>query len=84
MSKQFTCKPWCVLNFGYGYRIEPCIAWLGDNSSIPQEMNRANAYLIAAAPDMYDTLVSLHGALASVPLLQAEIEKVLKKARGEE
>lgn len=43
----------------------------------------ANAQLIAAAPEMYELLKQLYGALASVPLLQVEIEKVLKKARGE-
>ena len=44
----------------------------------------ANAALIKAAPEMYLMLEQLHGALASVPLLQGEIEKLLKKARGEE
>jgi hypothetical protein len=49
----------------------------------PVEMN-ANATLIAAAPDMYRMLEQLHGALKSVPILQGEIEEVLKRARGEE
>jgi len=43
----------------------------------------ANAYLIAAAPEMYELLDRLKDTLASVPLLQSEIENVLKKARGE-
>lgn len=43
----------------------------------------ANAALIAAAPEMYRMLEQLHGVLSSVPLLQGEIEAVLKKARGD-
>ena len=45
---------------------------------------KANAHLIAAAPEMYRMLEQLHGTLSKVPVLQREIEKVLKKARGEE
>lgn len=41
-----------------------------------------NDALIEAAPEMYRMLKQLHGVLASVPLLQGEIEAVLKKARG--
>lgn len=47
------------------------------------ENDLAIADLIAAAPDMYRMLEQLHGALQSVPVLKVEIEKVLKKARGE-
>ena len=82
-EEKFTPKPWSVLDRGYGYSIEPNIAWLGDKSSMSDEMNRANADLMCAAPDMYELLMNLHGALSSVPLLQEEIEKALKKARGE-
>jgi cytochrome b561 len=46
------------------------------------KMIQANAHLIAAAPDMYRLLEQLHGTLESVPILQSEIESVLKKARG--
>ena len=49
-----------------------------------KEEQEANTYLIATAPEMYRMLEQLHGALQSVPILQAEIEKVFKKARGEE
>lgn len=45
---------------------------------------KANAYLIASAPEMYRMLEALHKTLQSVPVLQKEIEKVLKKARGED
>ena len=48
------------------------------------EEMQANAHLIAAAPEMYRLLKQLHGTLSKVPVLQREIEKVLKKARGEE
>lgn len=48
----------------------------------PKEESFANAALIKAAPDMYRLLEQLHGVLASIPLLQGEIEAVLKKARG--
>ena len=43
-----------------------------------------DAHLIAAAPEMYELLNRLKDTLSSVPLLQGEIENVLKKARGEE
>lgn len=48
-----------------------------------RKQDEANGYLIAAAPEMYEMLKQLHGALASVPVLQSEIDKILKKARGE-
>lgn len=52
-------------------------------SAVKREERKANEHLIAAAPDMYELLKQLHGALAKVPVLQAEIDNVLKKARGE-
>lgn len=42
-----------------------------------------NATLIETASEMYQMLEQLHGVLASVPLLQGEIEAVLKKVRSE-
>lgn len=47
------------------------------------QRNDADASLIAAAPKMYALLEQLQGALEHVPILKAEIEKVLKEARGE-
>ena len=41
------------------------------------------ATLIKTAPEMYELLNRLKDTLSSVPLLQGEIENVLKKARGE-
>ena len=48
-----------------------------------EEIIRANARLISAAPKMYELLEQLYGALTNVPVVQVEIEKVLKQARGE-
>lgn len=42
------------------------------------------ARFIKTSQEMYALLEQLHGVLAKVPLLQDEIEKVLKKALGEE
>lgn len=55
----------------------------GDETGISEQQKTANMYLIAAAPEMYRMLKQLHGALKSVPILQGEIEAVLKKVRGE-
>lgn len=49
-----------------------------------EEECAANAHLIAAAPEMYRMLEQLHSILSNFPVLQGEIDKVLKKARGEE
>jgi glycine/D-amino acid oxidase-like deaminating enzyme len=54
-----------------------------DNKSEVEDAKK-DITLIAAAPEMYRLLQQLHGALQSVPILQAEIEKVFRKARGEE
>ena len=54
-----------------------------ENASFCTEQEKAYAKLFAAAPEMYDLLKQLYGVLANVPVLQVEIEKVLKKARGE-
>lgn len=56
-----------------------------EDALIKNRMDREKAYaiLFAAAPEMYRMLEQLHGVLTSVPLLQGEIEAVLKKARSE-
>ena len=44
----------------------------------------ANAYLIAAAPEMYEFIESIENDLGLLPDFMVEMrEKVLKKARGE-
>ena len=45
----------------------------------------ANAYLIAAAPEMYDILAALimFGPLKHLGIVKSDIEKILAKARGE-
>lgn len=95
MNEKFTPGEWKIeerqSRFGdmelYGFAIltetkRICMCQTDDGRDIPQM--KANASLIAAAPEMYRLLQQLHGSLQSVPILQAEIEKVLKKARGED
>lgn len=77
----------CLTWFGFQVisqekRKRICYSETDDKKNIPEM--KANAALIAAAPDMYRMLEQLHGTLSKVPVLQGEIEKVLKKARGEE
>ena len=72
--------PLCPDNLFNGL-ICKCVA--PDNVPESKKEVTANVHLIAAAPEMYRMLVQLHGALQSVPVLQKEIEKVLRKARGE-
>lgn len=45
--------------------------------------NDADAYLIAAAPEMYELLKRLKLHFAGVPHIQKEIKAILQKARGE-
>jgi hypothetical protein len=58
MSKH-TPGPWKVSCVGYGARIEPNIAWVGYGSSYPKEEHKANAQLIAAAPDLLEALIGI-------------------------
>lgn len=71
----------------FGFRIKTdskiiCAANSNELKNKPEM--QANAHLIAAAPEMYRLLEQLHGTLERVPILQSEIENVLKKAGGEE
>ena len=72
-----------ITEFGVVTGKRQSIAQCFDFGSINEEEAAANCYLIAAAPDMYRMLQIVHGVLGggSLPM---EIEKVLKKARGEE
>lgn len=45
--------------------------------------NDANAHLIAAAPEMYDLLMEALISCSGPKTLMEDIEKVIKKARGE-
>ena len=53
------------------------------SAGLNSHAHRANAHFIASAPEMYRKLVELREALSSVPILQKDIDEVLKKARGE-
>jgi hypothetical protein len=97
MSEKFTPGEWkvnektmeCGNLYRYGFEVvspdvrkRVCYSETDEQKNV--EQMQANAALIAAAPEMYRMLEQLHGALAAVPVLQVEIEKVLKKARGEQ
>lgn len=58
-----------------------CLSKTVDQENIPKM--QANANLIAAAPEMYEILKLVKDELGS-GFLVMEIDKVLKKARGEE
>lgn len=66
------------------------VAQCFDNSVVSEEEAAANCHLIAAAPEMYRMLkyladgVRFGGIQHTDRSLAAEIEKLLKKARGEE
>ena len=85
-NERFTPGPWITVPYSFNVEsnsngIDVCKC---EDTRYCDETKIANAYLIAAAPEMYELLKQLHDALASVPVLQVEIDKVLKKARGEE
>jgi hypothetical protein len=64
-------------------RHEVAIVATGDS---PQEMETANAYLIAAAPDLYAALVALVAKEESFGWASSLLDKAnaaLRKARGE-
>ena len=98
-KKKFTPGPWHILvpkprygnrkchsivDGGGGYVAKTvAVSVLRGISVVKREERKANEHLIAAAPEMYELLEQLYGVLVNVPVLQVEIEKVLKKARGE-
>jgi len=69
-------NPFCFLV----YSGDHLVASVGADGSL---FSAPNAHMIAAAPKMYGILDKLSLALAAVPVLHVEIEKVLKEARGE-
>lgn len=97
MTEKFTTEPWEISdmscydamdNYTVCFHIGvsstgEMIADLQSNDKADYERVKANAYLMKSAPEMYRMLEQLHGALSKVPILQREIEKLLKKARGE-
>ena len=59
MDAQHTEGPWTISDKGYGANIEPSIAWIGFGSAHPTAERKANARLIAAAPDLLAILKEL-------------------------
>lgn len=96
MKAKFTKSEWNIKTTGHYYNGERQYKHevLVDGIGVACfEDSTANAHLIAAAPDMYEMLEILthtcHLMASKTPLksefeaLQAEIEQVLSKARGE-
>lgn len=94
---KFTPGTWSLNHESYGVHIEPSIAWIGFGTAHTETEHKANAALIAAAPDGYEyvetTAEVLRLLLETYKLpeqarkcLQERIdesEKYRKKARGE-
>lgn len=74
-----------------GLRFELCEVLGVDDEFEACEQSKANAHLIAAAPEMYEMLDSLIGKIYEVEINEGyyfngeseKIEKLLAKARGE-
>jgi hypothetical protein len=59
MGAQHTEGPWAISQKPYGVNIEPSIAWIGFGSAHSTAEHKANAALIAAAPDLLAILKEL-------------------------
>ena len=87
MSKQHTPGPWLepreINGKGMGWRAGP--AWLGSDSC--SEETKANAYLIAAAPDLLEALQRLVANLDEGDFISTtridEARAAIAKATGE-
>ena len=53
---KFTPGPWSLNHESYGVHIEPSIAWIGFGTAHTETEHKANAALIAAAPELYKEL----------------------------
>ena len=88
IKEKFTPRPWIAVDVGYGFRIEPDVCWIGENSNVTKKQLIANKNLILSAPDMYEMLEHIEDVLDDSSgcgeISVEEIRKVLKKARGEE
>lgn len=86
---KFTPGTWSLNHESYGVHIEPSIAWIGFGTAHTETEHKANAALIAAAPEMYAKLKELADVLrfggmrCTNRTMAQEIEEILKKARGE-
>ena len=91
MSKH-TKGPWVAKDKGYGWSIEAIGVWFGNPSWLSKKKTKANAILIAAAPDLLEAaewlISSFQGAPYSLdmPAINTEIENLeeaIAKANGE-
>jgi hypothetical protein len=79
-----TPRPWPLRDIGHGIRIGD-IAWIGFGSAHHKEEHRANARLIAAAPDLLEALIDALGWLECAIDCEADlsgIEAAIAKATG--
>ena len=68
-KEQFTPRPWRAFDVGYGFRIEPDVCWIGENSNVTKKQRTANKDLIVSAPEMYFALKDM--VLTVTDLLEA-------------
>ena len=88
-------SPFCIDGFCNvdGERFEVFSVWGVNDDTVACAQSKANAHLIAAAPEMYEMLIKISEAVNSVLYeieladaiteLGGDIEKLLAKARGE-
>lgn len=100
MNEKFTPGPWnvCRIKHYHPQLIgETCCVKIGENileldyigvgnENKDYVQSQANAFLIAAAPEMYEALDDIYKVFkmdGRFPKVVPELEKLLKKARGE-
>lgn len=95
-KEKFTPGPWHILTPKPHYGKRTCHSIVDSNggyvaytglrgiSAVKQAERKANEYLIAAAPDMYDCICDALTDLEMTDGMRAHFEETLKKARGEE
>ena len=76
---------WAAQDVGHGIRIGD-IAWVGFGSAYPKETHKANARLIAAAPDLLEALAGIiKDYWLDIPLWRVKAARVaIAKATGED
>lgn len=92
MNEKFTPGPWNVAGFDSRINEEryfgigtPCGQMIVESFGECDSNRKANAALIAAAPEMYEKLGDICRVLkmdGRFPATTSEIEKLLQKARG--
>ena len=74
-----TPGPWEMKDKGYGYDIGPGIAWIGDTTARPKKEQKANAHLIACAPELLEALEDLERT-AGIPAMSDDPVRVRARA----